>query len=1021
MNQGREESDKMAYSEIYTRINWKNDPNKNTPLGATLLNQMDGAIKTLDKRVAELDVVKASQSTVLNLISNWSMDETTGIITITKLNGEQIIFDLNTEKIPVSFELSEDGILAMTTDDGTRFTADIASMIPVITFDSSDTIAVEVSGSGINKTYSFSIKKGSVTDEYIQPNYLADVTSQAQQSTENATKASEAAAVASEAAEISVEASTAAQKYRNEMMVTIEAGTVRGSLWNSGTAIDGVFTTPTICSSSGLSESLVNDHYFNIDTGNIYQCVTAGTADTAEWIYIGNAGTKPTIKVTLPELGTWDYGANNTDNETVDDFVYADNRFIAIDGANVYELVYKNEDWYFLAISEQKFRKITYGNGIFVGEYNTCLYYSADGITWSEVDGVENFYDVVCGNGMFVAVGDANTVAYSTDGIDWAYGKCDTSISAYGDISLYAVCAGNGMFVAIGSSGEIIYSTDGINWTLCDFNANEYLTSVIYGNGIFVAVGYSSVICHSTDGITWETAKGIEVDSALNAVAYGNGIFVAAGEGGYYLYSKDGISWTCVENAFNQHIKCIAYHDGVFMAGCAQGDCCYSTLKTEYLDFDVTMNELLDMSESINSLKSDMLELSTVNYSSNKLDTWTSEDSGISADSVIDCICAKTMILVLHDENRISYLINSDIEWTEFMETLAFEGTVIGYDGDNRQFLCGSIDGDVYYCAYNDVLEDKKGFVYAGTVCGNAVKDITYGNGIYVAIDTTGMLYVSYDLETWGNDNLSGMVPASNSRLHFCNGMFWATSDSLSRIAFSKDGLIWNMKNVGTDNWKDITYGNEVYVAVGTNGATAYSVDGENWTYGNGCSQTLKHIAYGNGMFVATGDAGYSAYSTDGVEWIESNTYSTSDSIIELMYMDGKFKGISTSADKMYSAGFKQDTKSITDVVNELYEQQSEVMGKLPYLNIYMVTTGWKTSTEYSGYGYVYEELVTDYIDAHPECFLKPASGIVPTEAEKAAYNCIVAMKLDVLSKKLKFYSASKPETNIVVLVKGVK
>lgn len=84
----------MAYSEIYTRINWQNDPIKTTPLGAMLLNQMDGAIKTLDKRAVELDVVKANQSTVLNLISNWSMDETTGIITITKLNGEQIIFDL---------------------------------------------------------------------------------------------------------------------------------------------------------------------------------------------------------------------------------------------------------------------------------------------------------------------------------------------------------------------------------------------------------------------------------------------------------------------------------------------------------------------------------------------------------------------------------------------------------------------------------------------------------------------------------------------------------------------------------------------------------------------------------------------------------------------------------------------------------------------------------------------------------------------------------------------------------------
>ena len=103
------------------------------------------------------------------------MDETTGVITITKYNGEKVIFDLNIEKIPVEFSMSDDGIITMTTEDGTQFTADIGSMIPVLTFEDSATITVSVTGTGKNKTYSFSIKTGSITDDMLQPNYLADI------------------------------------------------------------------------------------------------------------------------------------------------------------------------------------------------------------------------------------------------------------------------------------------------------------------------------------------------------------------------------------------------------------------------------------------------------------------------------------------------------------------------------------------------------------------------------------------------------------------------------------------------------------------------------------------------------------------------------------------------------------------------------------------------------------------------------------------------------------------------------
>lgn len=197
----------MIVNKVYSRINWKNYPNTSTALNETNLNRMDKAIDDLDNRVIEQDSTKANQTTVNNMVKNWTMDETTGVITVEKQDGSKIMFDLNIEKIPVTFELSPSGILTMTTSDGTQFTANIGSMIPVLTFNESDQISVSVSGSGVNKTYSFSIKDGSITESKLQPNYLADIKSES-------TKVATAAELAKEKSDLATESENNAKKYK---------------------------------------------------------------------------------------------------------------------------------------------------------------------------------------------------------------------------------------------------------------------------------------------------------------------------------------------------------------------------------------------------------------------------------------------------------------------------------------------------------------------------------------------------------------------------------------------------------------------------------------------------------------------------------------------------------------------------------------------------------------------------------------------------------------------------------------
>ena len=81
----------MAMNKVYTRINWEDYPSENTDLDAYNLNQMDSAIDALDNRIISQDALKVDKSAINGNIADWTMDETTGIITITKYNGEKVI------------------------------------------------------------------------------------------------------------------------------------------------------------------------------------------------------------------------------------------------------------------------------------------------------------------------------------------------------------------------------------------------------------------------------------------------------------------------------------------------------------------------------------------------------------------------------------------------------------------------------------------------------------------------------------------------------------------------------------------------------------------------------------------------------------------------------------------------------------------------------------------------------------------------------------------------------------------
>lgn len=157
----------------YSRINWENYPSENTPLNESNLNRMDYALNEVDDRVIALDTDKATVTEISTLIEDVTVDDETGIITITKQNGQSIQIQTTLNKIAVNFAYDYNNqTLVLTLNDGTQATISLASLIQNNEFANTDTIALSVSNNGI---VTGNVVLHSISDEHMRTDYLADI------------------------------------------------------------------------------------------------------------------------------------------------------------------------------------------------------------------------------------------------------------------------------------------------------------------------------------------------------------------------------------------------------------------------------------------------------------------------------------------------------------------------------------------------------------------------------------------------------------------------------------------------------------------------------------------------------------------------------------------------------------------------------------------------------------------------------------------------------------------------------
>ena len=583
------------WKSVYSRIFWKNKREGGTPLNEANLNTSDIALKEIDNRILELRDAKFNSEDANGLVKNWNIDVATGIITVTWQNNTTEIFDLNIEKIPVNFEMSQDGIITMTTEDGSEYTADIKSVIPIYSFVGSATINV-VSSEGENgeKVFTFSVVDGSIDGTKLNPDYLANINTSVNNAQLSEQKSLEYSLLSKEYAEQSK-----ASAESIGIAGTDHTGTVQPDGVTIGIDKNGVISVISSGGVTASSTSFVNSTTTTVKSDNVQGAIVELDVSIGE-IKVAQEETNALIDEIVADLTAEDNTKFRfaTDGEGNYGFLKADDSFVpfkkggavTIDGVpfegdelsletidaviNVSTLpfgvssvgcavVYKNEihilynknhykwngtSWTSVSTLPYDFTggcALVYNNEIHImGCYSYRYHYKWNGTTWTSVSTLPyNLYD-----GCVVVFNNKIHILSSTMS-DYKYNHYAWNGTTWTSVSSLPFDLGRGCAVVYKNEIHILYNKNHYKWNGTSWTSVStvpypvYISSaIVHNNEINLIGGYNSnkpnQYYYKFDGSSWnECGIPYGINSA-STVIYNNSINLIGGENGSQLYGK---------------------------------------------------------------------------------------------------------------------------------------------------------------------------------------------------------------------------------------------------------------------------------------------------------------------------------------------------------------------------------------------------------------------------------------------------------------------------------------------------
>ena len=178
---------------------------------------------------------------------------------------------------------------------------------------------------------------------------------------------------------------------------------------------------------------------------------------------------------------------------------------------------------------------------------------------------------------------------------------------------------------------------------------------------------------------------------------------------------------------------------------------------------------------------------------------------------------------------------------------------------------------------HSDILRLAETYTFRNTDAGynpttggrsSRFNGIAYGDGVYVAIGTDGLIVTSVDKVLW-TPTYSGVTDTLNS-ICYGNGMFVIVGVN-GILLYSTDGTVWHQSaNSIYISLNSVVYANSIeqFVAVSNIGTIVGSIDAITWEIlATPTSKNLNAIAYDDGMIVVVGSEGKILTSTDGLSW----------------------------------------------------------------------------------------------------------------------------------------------------------
>jgi predicted RecA/RadA family phage recombinase len=189
-----------------------------------------------------------------------------------------------------------------------------------------------------------------------------------------------------------------------------------------------------------------------------------------------------------------------------------------------------------------------------------------------------------------------------------------------------------------------------------------------------------------------------------------------------------------------------------------------------------------------------------------------------------------------------------------------------------------------------------------------AWSNLAYGNGLYVAVSTSGTgsrVMTSPDGIIW----TLRTTPTDNQwyDITFGNGLFVAVAGNGTgtgdRVMTSPDGINWTIRTTPADNiWNGVIYANGQFVAVATSGTAGNRVmtspDGITWTLRVAAnSYAWTSVAYGNGLYVSVAAGGIGnrvMTSSDGISWA-SRSSAANNQWLDIVFANGLFVAVAVT------------------------------------------------------------------------------------------------------------------------------